>query len=42
MSTRDISAHLAKIYGVTVGRDLISWLTRAAVELYASEERVIR
>jgi putative transposase len=32
MSTRDISAHLEEIYGVQVGRDLISKVTDAVVE----------
>jgi putative transposase len=32
MSTRDISAHLEEIYGVSVGRDLISKVTDAVVE----------
>ena len=32
MSTRDISAHLAEIYGVEVGRDLISSVTDAVLE----------
>jgi hypothetical protein len=29
---RDISAHLAEIYGVSVGRDLISRVTDAVME----------
>ncbi len=32
MSTRDIEAHLEEIYGVKVGRDLISQVTDAVVE----------
>lgn len=32
MSTRDISAHLEEIYGVNVGRDLISKVTDAVLE----------
>jgi putative transposase len=32
MSTRDISAHLEEIYGVQVGRDLISKVTDAVLE----------
>jgi len=32
MSTRDISAHLQEIYGVQVGRDLISKVTDAVLE----------
>jgi putative transposase len=32
MSTRDISAHLAEIYGVKVGRDLISRVTDAVID----------
>jgi putative transposase len=32
MSTRDIEAHLREIYGVSVGRDLISQVTDAVVE----------
>jgi putative transposase len=32
MSTRDISAHLREIYGVQVGRDLISKVTDAVME----------
>jgi putative transposase len=32
MSTRDISAHLEEIYGVTVGRDLISKVTDAVMD----------
>jgi transposase-like protein len=32
MSTRDISAHLEEIYGVSVGRDLISKVTDAVLE----------
>ena len=32
MSTRDISAHLQEIYGVSVGRDLISKVTDAVLE----------
>lgn len=32
MSTRDISAHLQEMYGVTVGRDLISKVTDAVLE----------
>src|ERR1700677_2751262 len=32
MSTRDIEAHLAEIYGVKVGRDLISRVTDAVME----------
>ena len=32
LSTRDIEAHLAEIYGVKVGRDLISRVTEAAME----------
>jgi putative transposase len=32
MSTRDIEAHLAEIYGVQVGRDLISRVTDAVVD----------
>jgi putative transposase len=32
LSTRDIEAHLAEIYGVQVGRDLISRVTDAVVE----------
>jgi len=32
MSTRDISAHLEEIYGVSVGRDLISRVTDAVME----------
>jgi putative transposase len=32
MSTRDISAHLEEIYGVSVGRDLISKVTDAVIE----------
>jgi putative transposase len=32
MSTRDISAHLAEIYGVNVGRDLISRVTDAVMD----------
>jgi putative transposase len=32
MSTRDISAHLAEIYGVDVGRDLISRVTDAVMD----------
>ena len=32
MSTQDISAHLEEIYGVQVGRDLISKVTDAVVE----------
>jgi putative transposase len=32
LSTRDIEAHLAELYGVNVGRDLISRVTDAVVE----------
>ena len=32
MSTRDISAHLQEIYGVKVGRDLISRVTDAVMD----------
>ena len=32
MSTRDIEAHLAELYGVSVGRDLISRVTDAVLE----------
>src|SRR6202020_3604544 len=32
MSTRDISAHLQEIYGVDVGRDLISRVTDAVMD----------
>jgi putative transposase len=32
LSTRDIEAHLAEIYGVTVGRDLISRITDAVMD----------
>jgi putative transposase len=32
MSTRDIEAHLAELYGVSVGRDLISRVTDAVIE----------
>jgi putative transposase len=32
LSTRDIEAHLAEIYGVRVGRDLISRVTDAVIE----------
>ncbi|MBV8734264.1 MAG: IS256 family transposase [Solirubrobacterales bacterium] len=32
MSTRDIEAHLAELYGVSVGRDLISRVTDAVME----------
>jgi putative transposase len=32
LSTRDIEAHLADIYGVRVGRDLISRVTEAVIE----------
>jgi putative transposase len=32
LSTRDIEAHLAEVYGVNVGRDLISRVTDAVVE----------
>src|SRR4029077_19764094 len=32
LSTRDIEAHLAEIYGVAVGRDLISRVTDAVME----------
>ena len=32
MSTRDIEAHLAEIYGVHVGRDLISRVTDAVMD----------
>ncbi len=32
MSTRDIEAHLAEIYGVSVGRDLISRVTDAVMD----------
>ena len=32
MSTRDIEAHLAEIYGVKVGRDLISRVTDAVMD----------
>jgi len=32
LSTRDIEAHLAELYGVNVGRDLISRITDAVVE----------
>src|SRR5690242_10144566 len=32
LSTRDIEAHLAEIYGVSVGRDLISQVTNAVIE----------
>ncbi|MCA1701690.1 MAG: IS256 family transposase, partial [Actinobacteria bacterium] len=32
LSTRDIEAHLAEIYGVKVGRDLISRVTDAVIE----------
>jgi putative transposase len=32
LSTRDIEAHLAEIYGVQVGRDLISRVTDAVIE----------
>jgi len=32
LSTRDIEAHLAEIYGVTVGRDLISKVTDAVMD----------
>ena len=32
LSTRDIEAHLAEIYGVQVGRDLISRVTDAVME----------
>lgn len=32
LSTRDISAHLAEIYGVQVGRDLISKVTDAVID----------
>jgi len=32
LSTRDIEAHLAEIYGVRVGRDLISRVTDAVID----------
>ncbi|HTX09522.1 MAG TPA: IS256 family transposase [Solirubrobacteraceae bacterium] len=32
MSTRDIEAHLAELYGVSVGRDLISRVTDAVID----------
>ena len=32
LSTRDIEAHLAEIYGVKVGRDLISRVTDAVMD----------
>src|SRR5205823_8203291 len=32
LSTRDIEAHLAELYGVNVGRDLISRVTDAVME----------
>src|SRR5207248_5787692 len=32
MSTRDIEAHLRELYGVSVGRDLISRVTDAVLE----------
>lgn len=32
LSTRDIGAHLGEIYGVKVGRDLISRVTEAVME----------
>jgi putative transposase len=32
MSTRDIEAHIAEIYGVHVGRDLISRVTDAVMD----------
>ena len=32
LSTRDIEAHLEEIYGVKVGRDLISRVTEAVME----------
>jgi putative transposase len=32
LSTRDIEAHLAELYGVSVGRDLISQVTDAVIE----------
>jgi transposase-like protein len=32
LSTRDIEAHLAEIYGVSVGRDLISRVTEAVMD----------
>ncbi len=32
MSTRDIEAHLRDIYGVSVGRDLISRVTDAVMD----------
>jgi putative transposase len=32
MSTRDIEAHLREIYGVSVGRDLISRVTDAVMD----------
>jgi putative transposase len=32
MSTRDIEGHLAELYGVSVGRDLISQVTDAVIE----------
>src|SRR5262245_24649343 len=32
LSTRDIEAHLAEIYGVNVGRDLISRVTDAVLD----------
>jgi putative transposase len=40
MSTRDIEAHLRELYGVSVGRDLISRVTDAVMEdARASETR---
>jgi putative transposase len=32
LSTRDIEDHLSELYGVSVGRDLISWVTDAILE----------
>jgi transposase-like protein len=32
MSTRDIEAHLRELYGVSVGRDLISRVTDAVMD----------
>ena len=37
LSTRDIEAHLKEMYGVAVGRDLISRVTDAVIEDVAND-----
>jgi putative transposase len=42
LSTRDIEAHLAEIYGVKVGRDLISTVTDAVMDDFRAWAQAVR